>query len=171
MNKNIKTPAAPPVYRPQPVPKVLQRKEATVQSPPAVGPKHTPAAPPVYRPQPAPKVLQAKPAQIKAVAVSAQPNRLPQAGPNAATNHSAIQPKMQAPSSNVVQLKGKCIECNHKHGSVRCTTNIAIVNEDGTPGTRECGCMSHSSHWGKGAKFNPGSGKRERKLAAITGNG
>src|SRR6185295_11404449 len=50
-------PVAPAPYRPQPVPKVLQRKVA-VQ--PASKPMSVPVAPPVYRPQPAPLVLQRK---------------------------------------------------------------------------------------------------------------
>jgi len=56
-----KTPAAPPVYRPQPVPKVLQRKIANDSKAQTQATK-TPAvkAPPVFRPQPAPRVLQAK---------------------------------------------------------------------------------------------------------------
>ncbi|MDT4898056.1 MAG: hypothetical protein QOH25_3133 [Acidobacteriota bacterium] len=54
-----KQPGAPPVYRPQPTPQVLQRKAVGRQS--AVGQiKPAPAAPPVYRPQPTPKVLQRK---------------------------------------------------------------------------------------------------------------
>lgn len=52
-------PVAPPVYRPQPLPKVLQRKVAATNTP-ANHSGHTPAAPPVYRPQPTPKVLQLK---------------------------------------------------------------------------------------------------------------
>ena len=48
------TPAAPPAYRPQRTPKVLQPKAAAPQV------KKTPAAPPAYQPQPAPKCLQAK---------------------------------------------------------------------------------------------------------------
>lgn len=44
----FKKPIAPPAYRPQPVPRVLQTKTMQVK------------APPVYRPQPAPRVLQAK---------------------------------------------------------------------------------------------------------------
>lgn len=51
-----KMPVAPPVYRPQPTPRVLQRKTAV--QPPVVQAK--PAAPPAYRPQPTPKVLQTK---------------------------------------------------------------------------------------------------------------
>ena len=55
-------PVAPPVYRPQPMPKVLQRKIATApQSNASVFPQRKPpVAPPVYRPQAPPKVLQAK---------------------------------------------------------------------------------------------------------------
>ncbi|MDQ3742879.1 MAG: hypothetical protein M3444_00565 [Acidobacteriota bacterium] len=53
MNKPTR-PQPPPVYRPQPTPKVLQPKAAAPQA------GKTPAAPPVYRPQPVPKVLQAK---------------------------------------------------------------------------------------------------------------
>ncbi len=52
-------PTAPPVYRPQPTPKVLQRKSAAV-TPPANAAQRTPAAPPVYRPQAPPRVLQTK---------------------------------------------------------------------------------------------------------------
>lgn len=85
-----KPPAAPPVYRPQPIPKVLQRKSApgnpppvesgrrpsvnagrafapAIQKKPSVMPpspirggKSAPAAPPAYRPNPEPRVLQAK---------------------------------------------------------------------------------------------------------------
>jgi hypothetical protein len=52
-----KQPVAPPVYRPQPTPQVLQRKAVVKQSPAG---QATPVAPPVYRPQPVPKVLQLK---------------------------------------------------------------------------------------------------------------
>ena len=56
-------PAAPPVYRPQPLPRVRQTKNATArQSINQV--KHTPRAPPVYRPQPAARVLQSKTANV-----------------------------------------------------------------------------------------------------------
>jgi hypothetical protein len=51
-------PTAPPVYRPQPLPKVLQRKAALPTPPSPVQTQRTPIAPPVYRPQPLPRVLQ-----------------------------------------------------------------------------------------------------------------
>lgn len=65
-----KTPAPPPVYRPQPAPKVLQQKSQLPQprqpqpAPQAAagGARQTPSAPPAYRPATPPKVLQAKPA-------------------------------------------------------------------------------------------------------------
>jgi len=55
-----KPPVAPPVYRPQPQPKVLQRKVATARQSPPTQSKPAPVAPPVYRPQPTPAVLQKK---------------------------------------------------------------------------------------------------------------
>ncbi|MDQ3744908.1 MAG: hypothetical protein M3444_11040 [Acidobacteriota bacterium] len=55
-----KMPTAPPVYRPQAAPKVLQTKAATVLPPAAATRQLTPAAPHAYQPQPVPKVLQRK---------------------------------------------------------------------------------------------------------------
>ena len=56
-----------PVYRPQPLPRVLQTKRLLSQSKTTVQVPRSPAVPPVYRPQPIPKVLQTKkriPAQV-----------------------------------------------------------------------------------------------------------
>lgn len=53
----LKRPVAPPVYRPQPVPRVLQTKTVSSQQPQQA---RRPVPPPVYRPQPVPKVLQTK---------------------------------------------------------------------------------------------------------------
>lgn len=53
-------PVAPPVYRPQPTPKVLQRKEATAQPQTKGTTKGTPSPPPAYRPRPASRVTQMK---------------------------------------------------------------------------------------------------------------
>jgi hypothetical protein len=63
-----KHPAAPAVYRPQPVPKVLQTKTAMSQQhvPQA---RRAPVAPATYTPQPMPKVLQTKVSQTKATAI------------------------------------------------------------------------------------------------------
>jgi len=57
---NKKPPPAPPVYRPQPVPKVLQRKTMPGQKPLAAQAPRRPVAPPVYRPQAKPAVAQQK---------------------------------------------------------------------------------------------------------------
>lgn len=61
------SPTAPPVYRPQPTPMVLQRK--TVQGQPKSRSLKTnpspPKAPAIYRPQPLPKVLQRRSAPVQ----------------------------------------------------------------------------------------------------------
>jgi len=67
----VKRPVAPPVYRPQPVPKVLQTKSALPASPQKFQPPPSPAAPPIYRPQPTPTVLQAK--RLPAHTIQARP--------------------------------------------------------------------------------------------------
>ena len=75
MNPKRPVAAAPHVYRPQPVPRVLQRKSALPQPPkPAVTTRPVsvqrklPTAPPVYRPNTVPKVLQTKQAPFTAKA-------------------------------------------------------------------------------------------------------
>lgn len=55
-----KQPVAPPAYRPQPTPKVLQKKMVGGARPATGQAPRQPVAPPVYRPQPLPKVLQRK---------------------------------------------------------------------------------------------------------------
>lgn len=57
---SIMRPVAPPVYRPQPLPKVLQTKKAIGYNPHARQSPRPPVAPPSYRPQPLPRVLQTK---------------------------------------------------------------------------------------------------------------
>ncbi len=49
----------------------------------------------------------------------------------------------------------KCMVCGHIHN-----TPCKKKKADGTV----CGCLSHSSKFDKGAKFNPGSGKRGRMI-------
>jgi hypothetical protein len=61
--QSVKQPVAPPVYRPQPTPKVLQTKLAPGQQSQAGQSPNRPVAPAVYRPQTQPKVLQAKNSQ------------------------------------------------------------------------------------------------------------
>jgi len=85
------TPTAPPVYRPQPAPRVLQAKMPATHHP-AKQPQRAPAAPPVYRPQPAPKVLQAKTAGVRQQTAYNPPR--PAASPACRTDiRRAAQPK------------------------------------------------------------------------------
>jgi hypothetical protein len=76
-------PAAPPVYRPQPLPRVLQTKKSIPAGAVVPNPgRKPPTPPPVYRPQPAPKVLQRKVACLQQRQPPAtQPNRAPAAPP------------------------------------------------------------------------------------------
>ena len=53
----LKTAVAPPVYRPQPTPRVLQRKSTPAQNPQMGPTPRGPVAPPVYRPE-AKKIVQ-----------------------------------------------------------------------------------------------------------------
>lgn len=54
-----KRPTAPPAYRPQPMPRVLQKKTASIRQSQAGQPHSTPTAPSVYRPEPR-KIVQPK---------------------------------------------------------------------------------------------------------------
>jgi hypothetical protein len=89
-------PVAPPVYRPQPTPRVLQQKALTL--PGASQNRRAPAVPPVYRPQPTPKVLQAKRSAEKFAPAQCQvKGRLPSANASChPTLKQAVQPKMAA---------------------------------------------------------------------------
>ena len=49
--QSVKRPVAPPVYRPQQAPKVLQTKSSSAQRPSAGQAPRRPVAPPVYRPE------------------------------------------------------------------------------------------------------------------------
>lgn len=74
-SESKRLPVAPPVYRPQPVPKVLQQKVAPGrQSNPSVLQQRKPVPPPVYKPQAPPKVLQGK-MPVVSQAVSQPSNR------------------------------------------------------------------------------------------------
>ena len=103
------TPVAPPAYRPQATPKVLQRKSTpqAIQghvrvTPPAAQLKHaTPVAPPAYRPQPVPQVLQTKRA---AGSLSPASLKTPQ-GPK---HHGPMKPPVpphRSPARPIVQRK------------------------------------------------------------------
>jgi hypothetical protein len=145
VGRNSNHPPVAGVAQPQPA-KAAQMKKA-------------PVAPPVYRAQPAPQVAQPKLAQPTTVA--AQPPKGNAARPAAPPASHPPQGAQAIQRAQVIQC-APCQVCRHTHGSVRCTRQI------GTP-PRACGCTSHSSHWGKGAKFNPGSGRHQRRMAARKG--
>ncbi|HKR02295.1 MAG TPA: hypothetical protein VJT09_16575 [Pyrinomonadaceae bacterium] len=94
-----KIPTAPPVYRPQPVPRVLQAKQSGAPQPPlAARGQHAPIAPPVYRPQPTPKVLQGK-----------MKNELNQPGGTGSNAKQPVAPPVfrPQPTPHVLQLKAR----------------------------------------------------------------
>lgn len=112
-----KQPAAPPVYRPQPIPHVLQRKAAVKQPPPIGHAKPAPAAPPVYRPQPTLKVLQAKKAGITPPPHARQPGQTTTAvsSSRAHAQSKAVQPKMVA--KNGLAQNRPAIQCMFTKGN------------------------------------------------------
>ena len=55
--QSVRGPVAPPVYRPQPVPKVLQTKSSAALIPQRLQTPRQPVAPAVYRPRSSPKVV------------------------------------------------------------------------------------------------------------------
>jgi hypothetical protein len=118
-----------------------------------------PAAPPVYRPQAA--VSQGKLTAAGAATRLAPGPTIAPAPPvyRPAPTAVELQPRLAPPAVAVLQLKvNKCLVCNHRHGSSTCATMV---------GGKPCGCKSHSGHWKKGSKVNPGSGKHGRKRAAA----
>jgi hypothetical protein len=87
----------PPVYRPQPTPRVLQKKSKDQSS--ASQANRIPVALPVYRPQTSPGVLQAK--SIARTINSARHV------PSSAPIHSSRAPLIVANSKSGIQLKGR----------------------------------------------------------------
>lgn len=93
-------PVAPPVYRPQPIPKVLQRKAVPGQSA-AKPPERKPTAPPVYRPQALPGAMQAKMVQRRKLPSALRPTPSAPAAFMVAQSKSGIQ--LKPIRSNVIQ--------------------------------------------------------------------
>lgn len=114
-------PVAPPVYRPQPVPKVLQRKTVTPQPPPSPQPQRKPCVPPAAcRTPPVPKVLQPSMATAPPRPATSQPRQLPARAPvqsprqeksiqprtaTAAHKPEAVLPARRPPQNRVLQPK------------------------------------------------------------------
>src|SRR5205085_3533932 len=90
-----KHPTRQPIYRPQPLPKVLQKTEANTEHLPINRPEQKVVAPPAYRSQSVPKVLQTKTAQVRPPVVQAKLAAAP--GPNRSGNQScAVQPRLKS---------------------------------------------------------------------------
>jgi hypothetical protein len=116
-----------------------------------------PSAPPVYKPQTPPQAIQ--PRMPGATSVVAGPKVIA-AGPVAPPVYRPTSRSQVLQQSQTIQL-APCQVCHHTHGSTKCKTLL--------PSGKKCGCTSHSSHWGKGSKINPGKGKHGRKMAARKG--
>ena len=166
-----KPPVAPPVYRPQSVPTVLQGKSATAQT--SLQPKSASIAPPVYRPQPTPKVLQTKAAPIQSrqagqpprQPVAAALNRAPEkrtAQPKTAANPSAKVPPVYRPSSPLVQRQTKApiqpanttqgtARNNWQHGSrystIQRTIRILYSGAHAAADINPAGLRTDVDHW------------------------
>jgi hypothetical protein len=104
-----KPPVAPPVYRPQPAPKVLQTKSAFDRQTHIGQLPRQPVAPPVYRPQPKAKLLQTKPAKPEPAAQQTAARTTPAAPPAYRPNNAP--PVMQRRNSHIPagQAKGNSV--------------------------------------------------------------
>lgn len=106
-------PVAPPIYRPQPVPKVLQAKRTPGQSQPAGQAPRRPVAPPVYRPE-AKKTVQPKtvlsPQRSKTTpppVYRPEPKKVAQPTPRRVMVHRPQPGIVRAPTGQQVQMKSK----------------------------------------------------------------
>jgi len=94
-------PAAPPVYRPQPVPKVLQTKRPAGQTAQGPAPRQ-PVGPPVYKPD-VKRIVQPMIAQTKRLAFQPQPNAPRLAAPVVRPANGIIQRvRVQVPAGVVL---------------------------------------------------------------------
>ena len=99
-----KIPAAPPVYRPQPVPRVLQTKSRGSNQ--LTQTKLSPSAPQAYRPQTVPKVLQRQPAPGNLLSLSAKRAVKTAAGYPPRSTPKVLQAKTNATSGIARPLTG-----------------------------------------------------------------
>lgn len=110
------TPKAPPVYRPQPVPKVLQAKMHVAQQP-VNHSSRVPVALPAYRPEQK-KVVQPK------IAVAAQGQNIPKSPPVYRPDLKPLQPKIGTP------LNGKR---NNASGTIQPRMNGVVQRMEAQP--------------------------------------
>ena len=140
----VRRPVAPPVYRPQPVPCVLQTKKAIPE--PAHSRPQTevrrPVAPPAFRPLPVPKVLQAK-TDHRVGAMQVRPEFKPLLPGRATVVQRASRPKREAAKKKpddakemqkFVKVAGKknkwASEAGAALGQGKCGATIYYKDED-----------------------------------------
>lgn len=141
-------PTAPPVFRPQQTPRVLQTKSSPVvqrhvvgsQSPPVLQPKSVlaprrpPAPPPAYRPQPTPKVLQTKkavgatrPVSSHHIASGIQLRPAPQTQAGIKTNTiqaAGLRSRTAQPKASTIQLANDKLVRHPFSAKVRSTLKV-----------------------------------------------
>ncbi len=144
-SKPKKPPTAPPAYRPQPVPLVLQAKPARMK------------APPVYRPQPVPRVAQRKHINHGPKATI---QAKPAVSPASAMSARAIQPRVFRPGAgrigHTVQLQKKDAETYAKSNGIGIVVNhqnvtnyVNDTNNDKTlrKGLLDAWNLNSNSNW------------------------
>jgi len=150
------TPAAPAVYRPQPLPRVLQGKITALPKPPNQT-QRSPVAPPVYRPQPVPKVLQTK----IAVGQRSQAERLPRRQASAppvfrpqpmprVLQTKAVQKRLEIDRPEPGKLQGRPLAgLELKHGSMQRTVQLKNSRSGGILGAggRRSGVGTIQAKW------------------------
>jgi hypothetical protein len=147
---DVKPPAGPAAYRPNPVPKVMQAKMACAQpqpQPPTTQVRRTPAAPPVYRPEQR-KIVQPKLAAGLGGAPSARPRHTPQAPP----------PYRPQPIPKVLQLKSNAARAqaansaqpHAAHASSPRARVPHVASHAGPKGLGACGCKPSAGPRGQG---------------------
>ena len=106
--QKLNQPVAPPVYRPQPTPTVLQRKTIENHRFESTQGRPRPVAPPVYSPQPTPKVLQTKKSAFQSVNQTTHSQR----------SHTPVQLKAARPVASTRLSSKRARESAHKGGQV-----------------------------------------------------
>jgi hypothetical protein len=121
VSQKPRQPVAPPVYRPQAVPKVLQKKTLQNHASQSAQAGRQPVAPPVYRPQPVPKVLQTKQTAYQ---------------PTNQTKRAPVAPRVYSPQPipRVLQRKVACGQ--QAHTPVQSQTARQVANTCINPGPK-----------------------------------
>jgi 5-methylcytosine-specific restriction endonuclease McrA len=149
--------AAPPVYRPQPVPKVLQAK--TKDAPrPAGQPSRAPAAPAVYRPQPVPKVLQPKMSPAAQTGAGQTPRSPAAPAVYRPEAKKIVQPKMASAASSRKAPAAPPVYKPEAKKIVQPKMGVATHQRPG-PFAAPAGCAAPHAH-GSACRHTPAQGAR-----------